>query len=171
MFNFGKMKNFGFLPLGGGCIVAAVFHFISCLLVIFSDETEHKALVISLSAILGFFIILGLVLRNFIIFYVVVVFLSCTLLYNMTILVFLILFVFSNSPVSIQKRVFVTFSVFVTILFELLFLNLYMSIINVYKAGGTGWEHKNYMEIKNEKTEQNKNKKPEDTLTIEDYNA
>ncbi|SBT76684.1 conserved Plasmodium protein, unknown function [Plasmodium ovale] len=171
MFNFGKMKNFGFLPLGGGCIIAAVFHFISCLLAIFSDETEHKTLIISLNVVLGFFIILGLVLRNFIIFYFVAVFLTCTMICNMIILVFLILVVFSNSPVSIQKRVFATFVVFVTIFFELLFLNLYMSIIKVYKAGGTGWEHKNYIEIKNEKTEQKKNKKPEDTLTNDDYNA
>ncbi|SBS84406.1 conserved Plasmodium membrane protein, unknown function [Plasmodium malariae] len=54
---------------------------------------------------------------------------------------------------------------------EAFFLNLYLSICKVFKAGGTGWEFKNYMEIENDMQKEKKKKEKEDAMKHNDYNA
>ncbi|SBS82771.1 conserved Plasmodium protein, unknown function [Plasmodium ovale] len=168
---FGKLDKCCCFPLAGGCIVGAVFHFLLCLSVAFSSQAEYKVWNVASNATLGCLITLGLILKNYIIFYIVAVFVAFLVGSHIIAFIFCIISFFGHSEISTQNKVITTLTVFTTILITLLFLNIYLSISRVLKAGGSGWEYKNYMEIENDKEKEKKSKEKEENLANNDYNA
>ncbi|KAI4838811.1 hypothetical protein MKS88_002319 [Plasmodium brasilianum] len=168
---WGKLSKCCCFPLAGGCTAAAIFHFIACLACIFTSEQNYKVWTVVSSGLLGCLIVLGLILKNFIIFYIVAIFTAINVCFYVVALVFLIIALFALTEISIQSKVFIIFIIFALLLGEAFFLNLYLSICKVFKAGGTGWEFKNYMEIENDMQKEKKKKEKEDAMKHNDYNA
>ncbi|ETW27088.1 hypothetical protein PFFCH_05494 [Plasmodium falciparum FCH/4] len=73
---FGKMEKCCCFPLAGGCLGGAMFHFMICITSIFSTTKDYKNMTIASNAILGCLIVLGLVLKNFIVLYIVALFVA-----------------------------------------------------------------------------------------------
>ncbi|SOV77101.1 conserved Plasmodium membrane protein, unknown function [Plasmodium sp. gorilla clade G3] len=172
---FGKMEKCCCFPLAGGCLGGAMFHFMICITSIFSTTKDYKNMTIASNAILGCLIVLGLVLKNFIVLYIVALFVAFLLGIYIIIFVFLIIALFAANNMPFQHKLLTALTVLTIVLITASFLNIYISTCRVIKSGGTGWEYKSYMEIEKEKERENKEKqnqkKKEDAMLNNDYNA
>ncbi|CXI74519.1 conserved Plasmodium protein, unknown function [Plasmodium berghei] len=152
MGRLGEMSNCCCLPLGGGCILSAVIIFFRFLGFFMEKNSTIKIINIILYAVLCSFIMLGIIFKNFIIFYIVT---ALIIMYIIDIII--IFFVILVSYLSIGNNLnftpiaIVLFTLFTSMLIMLLFLNIFLSMANVLKEGGTGWENKNYKQIRAEK--------------------
>ncbi|SCN61861.1 conserved Plasmodium protein, unknown function [Plasmodium chabaudi chabaudi] len=150
----GELSNCCCLPLGGACIFSAVIILIRFLGFFLENDDTMKTINIVLYAILFGCILMGLLLKNFIILYIVTALMVIYVVDMIIAFVLILLRALSpDSPYTSTNIVFVLFTIFTSMIVMLLFLNIFLSMANVLKEGGTGWENKNYKQIRAEKEE------------------
>ncbi|CDU19297.1 hypothetical protein YYC_04245 [Plasmodium yoelii 17X] len=152
MGRLGKMSNCCCLPLGGGCILSTVIIFVRFLGLFAEKNTTARTINLVLYAVLCCFAILGILFKNFIIFYIVT---GLIIIHIVDIIISFILILVAYISLSNNYNLtsivilLVTLSTSMVIMFML--LNVFLSTANVLKEGGTGWENKNYKQIRAEK--------------------
>ncbi|GAW80538.1 hypothetical protein, conserved [Plasmodium gonderi] len=167
----GKMDRCCCFPLAGGCIAAIMIHTGFCVSAIFSHTAEYRMLSIICNALLACLLIFGLVIKNFIIFYVVAVFVSFLVGTYIVAFVFIFISFFVRDGIPLEGKIFTAVIIFLMIFISAFFLNIYISMSKVLKAGGTGWEFKNYLELESEKPKEKKEVKKEEPRPNIDYKA
>ncbi|GAB66052.1 hypothetical protein PCYB_082130, partial [Plasmodium cynomolgi strain B] len=135
----------------------------------------YRILLIITNAVLASLLILGLTLKNFIIFCIAAIFVAFILANYLISFVILLVSLFVKDKFTLESKIFTTIIVFIMLFTTTVFFNIYLSTYKVMRAGGTGWEFKNYMEIESqkqlEKREEKKQEKKEESGTYSDYKA
>ncbi|KEG03417.1 conserved Plasmodium protein, unknown function [Plasmodium vinckei vinckei] len=152
MARLGEMSKCCCLPLGGGCVVSAVIILIRFLGYFLEEKSEMKTVNLILYGVLFGCVVMGILLKNFIILYIVAALLVVYII-DM-IIVFILILIPVLSSTSQHKStaiVFMLITTFTSMMVMLFLLNIFLSMGNVLKEGGTGWENKNYKQIRAEK--------------------
>ncbi|CAD2109416.1 conserved Plasmodium protein, unknown function [Plasmodium vinckei] len=152
MARLGEMSNCCCLPLGGGCIISAVIILIRFLGYFAEANSDMKTVNLILYGILFGCAVLGIILKNFIILYIVAALMIIYVIDMIIVFVIILVSVLStNTEHKYTAIVFVLFTTLTSMIVMLFFLNIFLSTGNVLKEGGTGWENKNYKQIRAEK--------------------
>ncbi|KJP86024.1 hypothetical protein AK88_04355 [Plasmodium fragile] len=175
MLRLGKMSKCCCFPLAGGCIIGIMIHIGFCISAIFSHGQEYKILLIITNAVLAALLILGLTLKSSIIFCIAAISVGFILANYLVSFILIFISLFIKDKYTLESKIFTTVIVFIMLFTTTVFFNIYLSTCKVLKAGGTGWEFKNYMEIESDqqlqKREEKKEEKKEESGTYSDYKA
>ncbi|CAA9987756.1 conserved Plasmodium protein, unknown function [Plasmodium knowlesi strain H] len=175
MLRLGKMSKCCCFPLAGGCIIGIMIHIGFCISAIFSHGQEYRILLIITNAILASLLTLGLALKSSIIFCIAAISVAFILVNYLISFVLIFITLFIKDKYTLESKLFTTIIVFIMLLTTTIFFNIYLSTFKVMRAGGTGWEYKNYMEIESQKQlqrrEEKKEEKKEESGTYSDYKA
>ncbi|VWU52203.1 conserved membrane protein, unknown function [Hepatocystis sp. ex Piliocolobus tephrosceles] len=153
-----KRDGFCCLSVAGANIYIAVWSLISLIPFLILHKKDKGTPI--LDVFYGVSLICGVIFRKAILFMAAIVFESFMLVNVLIVLIYETIkavndktafFNYGENISSTSLITGVTFSCILVIVVTLYFINMNISMLNILKAGGTGWEHKNFEEIEQEK--------------------
>ncbi|VWU52296.1 conserved membrane protein, unknown function [Hepatocystis sp. ex Piliocolobus tephrosceles] len=147
------------LSVAGANILIALFYFISIIPDVIYDGTF---LIPILDFICGILLISGVIFKSYRIFIIVIFTQTLWMIIDLYLIIFLTVTLTCNEVdphsdiVHASNASIIATSLTLSILLILIsvyFLNIYISMVRILQAGGSGWEHKNFEEIKQDQLE------------------
>lgn len=147
---FGNMKKFCCFPLATACVLAAFLYTLHTIGIFYSGSLDGKYVGVVLNISIVVLLILGLALKNWIMFAILTVLCACDFFFSIVVVITIIIAlatVGASSEVTIVALVIIL----LIALFSAFCLNVCYSMCKILQVGGTGWEGKSAKEIEAEK--------------------
>ncbi|VWU53224.1 conserved membrane protein, unknown function, partial [Hepatocystis sp. ex Piliocolobus tephrosceles] len=127
-----------------------------------NSQDKETIMMPILEFIYAILLLLGVIFKNYLAFIIVIVDQLLWMIMSIFISIMYVLESISNDRSNKIDKSILSPAVIITIatIFSILiisisvyFINIYISMVRILKAGGSGWEHKNFEQIENEKHE------------------